>query len=346
MLVTLCGLGLVLVTACDDDPHGSDATPALTATATSTPAATQVTVRASATPRLTETPAPTPAPPAELPFEATTALVVISATSHVEPSAASPVVQSLSARSAVHLAGAVSGENWVIGDQGWVPIEQDWGRTWYRLEDGSYVYRAFIFLPQDGPAPSASPAGERYVVVDLGQQRAWAMEGETAVRSMAVTTGKDGFTTPTGQYSVFDWGRLETTSMSSVRAGIVDEAEQYDVQNVLYTQYFAEGGFALHMNYWQPPGVYGSTATSHGCVGLPLADAQYLWLFGSAGMRVIIRQSGGATPVPPKPAAARIPTATPSPAATATPPSPTPTATPAATPAPPITPTVTPTPAP
>jgi hypothetical protein len=31
-------------------------------------------------------------------------------------------------------------------------------------------------------------------------------------------------------------------------------------------------------------------ATSHGCVGIELHEAQYFWLFGSPGMRVEIHK--------------------------------------------------------
>jgi len=232
------------------------------------------------------------------------------AIAYTRPSSSSGVVRQLGARTQVTLVGEVQGENWVVGDQGWVYNDQGWTRTWYQLDDGSYVYRAFVFLPDSTNLPIAhNGSGERYVIVDLGAQTAYAMEGTTVVREMPVTTGKDGFTTPTGTFHVLAGGRFENTRMTSRGAGITDPTEQYDVQNVLFTQYFRSGGFALHMNYWQPNGVFGNTPTSHGCVGLELPDAQFLWHFGYTGMRVVVRDSGGATPVAPP-----EPTATPKPA--------------------------------
>jgi hypothetical protein len=229
----------------------------------------------------------------------------------------------------------VSGQNWIIGDQDWVPVEHPWERTWYLLEDGSYIYRAFVYFA-DGESPFG-PFVDPYVIVDVNAQYAWAMDGEHVVREIPITTGKPGFETPLGHFEVM--ARVQNERMTSERAGITGAAEQYDVHRVLFTQYFAVGGFALHLNYWQPLGVYGSYPTSHGCVGIPLPDAQFLWLFGSAGMRVVVRDGGGATPapappLPPTPTAASEPTPTP----TVTPPGPpTATATPAAsdTPTPP-----------
>ncbi len=262
-------------------------------------------------------PRPEPLPP----FEATTAYVAMSATTYSAPSADSQPVQQLYQGAQVNLVGIVSGDNWIIGDQDWVPIEQVWERTWYLLEDGSYIYRAFVYFP-DGESPFAAGA-DRYVIVDLNAQLAWAMDGERIVREIAITSGKAGFETPTGHFEVM--ARIQNERMTSERAGITGQAEQYDVHRVLYTQYFADGGFALHLNYWQPQEVYGGYPTSHGCVGIPLADAQFLWLFGSGGMRVIVREGGGATPepAPPPPPPTEVPTTIPTvtsaPVLTATP---------------------------
>ncbi|MCC6238203.1 MAG: L,D-transpeptidase family protein [Dehalococcoidia bacterium] len=252
--------------------------------------------------------------PTPEPFAGTEALVVTATTSHASPSTASRAVRDLAPGSRVSLVDEVRGENWIIGDQDWVPLSHDWETRWYQLDDGSYVYRAFVFLPDAAPLPSGG-GGERYVVVSLEQQMAWAMVGTTIVREMPVTTGKPGFETPTGEFRVLGSGRILDERMTSQRAGFDDPNDRYDVQHVLYTQYFAEGGFALHLNYWQPTGVFGATETSHGCVGMLLPDAQFLWMFAQAGTRVIVRESGGPQPVAPVPAPTPLPTASPQPTA-------------------------------
>jgi len=178
----------------------------------------------------------------------------------------------------------------------------------------------FVFIPRAGELDSlAATDGERWIDVNLLTQSARAMEGNRAAHSAAVTTGKPGFDTIAGHYTIPAWGRTFNETMTSSQAGIQDPNERYDVHNVLYTQYFDGSGDALHLNYWQPEFVFGRQRTSHGCVGLELHDAQYLWLFARPGMRVEIG--------PPAPPAARTPAATavPSPArATPTPAAPTP----------------------
>ena len=76
--------------------------------------------------------------------------------------------------------------------------------------------------------------------------------------------------------------------MTASQAGYDEHQATYDVERVLFTQYFDQQGNALHLNYWRPHSVFGSTATSHGCVGMELHEAQYFWLFGAPGMRVEI----------------------------------------------------------
>lgn len=261
------------------------------------------------TPTPTPTPAPEPtrAPAAARVFSQVEAQVVTPTVSRAAPSMSAGAVRELPALSQITLVAEEHGENWIIGDQDWVPLWHEWESTWYRLADGSYVHRAFVFLPDGAPLP-ANAGAERYVIVDLERQTAWAMEGATIVREMPVTTGKRGFETPSGEFRVLGGGRILNERMTSQRAGFDDPNDRYDVERVLYTQYFGEGGFALHLNYWQPTGVFGNVETSHGCVGMLLADAQFLWMFAQEGMRVVVRNSGGPQPLPAAPPPSTAPT--------------------------------------
>ncbi|HZU75771.1 MAG TPA: L,D-transpeptidase [Dehalococcoidia bacterium] len=280
------------------------------ATATQTPAS----VGAAVTPSPGHEPSPTPAPvpptatpaPASTPAPARTPTatpaaqpagpatgegVVAYALSsdffvYAEPDTESEPVAQLSYEQPIALLGAVRGERVVVGDQTWPMAEQDWTDLWYQV-DGGYVYAADVWIPGSGDVlPDLLPAGERWVDVDLSNQTATLMIDDTPVYTALVTTGKAGYETPTGVFHV-QYEVLNET-MTSAQAGITNPAEQYDVQNVLFTQYFDFAGDALHLNYWQPEAAFGSYPTSHGCVGLYLNDAQYFWLFGRDGMVVDI----------------------------------------------------------
>lgn len=199
------------------------------------------------------------------------------------PSTASRLLGYLHERDFVRFNGVARGENWIIGNQGWVGVRQDWTDRWYHLDTGGWVYAAWIFFPREGEALPFNPGeGERWVDVNLTTQTLRAMVGERAVLVAPVTTGVGSWATPEGSFRLHL--RVENERMTSVQAGIT--TDYYDVSRVLFTQYFTPVGHALHLNYWRPEHVFGREPTSHGCVGILLHDAQYLWLFAVPHMRV------------------------------------------------------------
>jgi len=135
--------------------------------------------------------------------------------------------------------------------------------------------------------PDNVVAGQHWVDVNLTQQVAVAMEGNQIVKVVLVTTGMPGWETPTGQFSILY--RVADERMTSDALGIPrDSPEGYDLDHVLWTQYFTNMGHALHDNYWRPASVFGHEATSHGCVGMVEPDARFFWDFVGNGSLVNI----------------------------------------------------------
>lgn len=197
------------------------------------------------------------------------------------------VVARLNHLQEVEILGTVKGERWVVGDQDWPMAYQSWTDSWHRVKDG-YIYSAYVFVARPGEGSPFARTGERRVEVDISTQTLRALIGEQVVYAAAVTTGKNGYETPKGRYTVGGW-RVPNETMTSAQAAINEPEEEYHVKNVLYTQYFDNSGNALHLNYWQPDSVFGTTRTSHGCVGLRIHDAQWLWLFTLGGVRLDIK---------------------------------------------------------
>ena len=111
------------------------------------------------------------------------------------------------------------------------------------------------------------------------------MVGDQPYYTALVTTGKDHWETPLGEFRILY--RVYDETMTSASIG----AEDYYVLNhVLFTQYFTNQGNALHLNYWRPDSVFGHERTSHGCVGMRYADAEFLWNFVNVGSRVVVRE--------------------------------------------------------
>lgn len=129
--------------------------------------------------------------------------------------------------------------------------------------------------------PSTSPggsSGEHWVDVDLTNQSLVAYEGDTPVLTTLVSTGREGFETPTGEFHVLV--KLESQTMEGVIGG-----EYYNVPDVPWVMYFTDEGHALHGTYWHNN--FGNVM-SHGCVNLPMDVAEWMYGWADIGMRVEI----------------------------------------------------------
>ena len=155
---------------------------------------------------------------------------------------------------------------------------------WYQLPSGGWVHSSFI---SRGGTAAGAPSSGRWVDVDISAQTARAMEGDRVLYTAPVTTGRPEFPTPRGTFRIIR--RVYNQTMDSATIGIPrDSPHGYYLTNVYYTQFFDNEGDALHYNYWMPDSVFGRTPTSHGCVGMRLADARFFWNFAGIGTPVRI----------------------------------------------------------
>ena len=146
---------------------------------------------------------------------------------------------------------------------------------WYVIGPDAYI-AAGLVEPFYAPEPEATFDGH-WVDVNLSAGYAVAYDGPTPVYAAIAMVGKPGFETPTGAHTIIE--RVAVETLDSATVGIPEgDPEHYYIQDVYYTQYFAEGGFALHTNYWDAPWLFGS-ASSHGCVNLLERDAAWFWDF-------------------------------------------------------------------
>jgi len=252
------------------------------------------------TPTPVPTDVPTPVPPTVPPEPSPTPVSLLEPGNAVvvggevrtrpDPSTHNVPIGTLPDQQPVRIASVVQGENWLVGEQTWVSESPPWASEWLQLEDGTYVYGAFVFQLLEGETSPLLDFGgaEKWIDVNLSEQTVRAMVGEQVVHVAGATSGAPGFETPAGTHYIEPDGRIVLERMTASQAGYNPSQARYDVERVLFTQYFDRQGNALHLNYWRADSVFGSTATSHGCVGLRLHDAQYLWLFAQAGTRVEI----------------------------------------------------------
>jgi hypothetical protein len=277
LLLAIFALNVGLTQACYLGPAKPTPTPTLVPTQIPTPEP----------PTLTPEPSPTPIPR----LQAGSAIVVGGEVrTRPDPSTHNIPIGSLPDQEPVLIAAVVQGENWLVGEQTWVSESPPWASEWLQLADGSYVFGAFVFQLVEGETSPLLDSGgeEKWIDVNVSEQTARAMVGEQAVHLAGVTTGAPGFETPLGTHYIEPDGRVVLERMTASQAGYDPSQARYDVERVLFTQYFDRQGDALHLNYWRADSVFGSAPTSHGCVGLRLHDAQYFWLFAEPGTRVEI----------------------------------------------------------
>lgn len=137
---------------------------------------------------------------------------------------------------------------------------------------------------------------DRWIEIDLSDQRLYAHEGDKVVYNFLVSTGKWA-PTPTGEFRV--WIKLRYTKMSGGRK---ETNTYYYLPNVPYVQYYYKG-YGLHGTYWHSNFGY---PMSHGCVNLATPDAEKLFYWtspvvpqgnnvaypskGNPGTRIVVHQ--------------------------------------------------------
>ena len=126
----------------------------------------------------------------------------------------------------------------------------------------------------------ARVGGEKWIEVNLSDQKLYAWIGDQLVNEFLVSSGIRIYPTITGVFRM--WARTPSQTMSG---GDLASGTYYNLPNVQWVQYFY-GEYAFHGTYWHNN--FG-TPMSHGCVNLTIEDAEWLfyWAFpewdGSVG---------------------------------------------------------------
>lgn len=132
-------------------------------------------------------------------------------------------------------------------------------------------------IPTATPQPTSVPvSGDiegRWIDIDLSEQRLYAYQDDTLVRSFLVSTGTWQHPTPTGRFAV--WIKLRYTDMSG---------PGYYLPDVPYTMYFYQD-YGIHGTYWHSN--FG-TPMSHGCVNMVTEEAGWLFDWSFVGIPVIV----------------------------------------------------------
>jgi lipoprotein-anchoring transpeptidase ErfK/SrfK len=148
-------------------------------------------------------------------------------------------------------------------------------RLHYETTDGNYISdRVASELRPAKNMPGWAKKGEKWISISINKQTLVLYEGENPVYATLVSTGEAGLesheTTTATKRGIF---RVHTKHVTSTMAS--DElGEEFELRDVPYVQYFAQGGYALHGAYWHDR--FG-TPKSHGCINLAPEDARRIF---------------------------------------------------------------------
>ena len=155
--------------------------------------------------------------------------------------------------------------------------------------------------------PTPTPSGHWYggegsgssrIIVHLAEQKAYFYKGKTLIGESTVSTGKPGFSTPPGHYSVVSKDKNHVSSEFGdyvdgdgtvvkanidVRKDSRPKGTHFDGARMPYCMHF-NGGYAMHEGYVPP------YAASHGCIRLPKDMAHYFYNAASVGTTLIVKQ--------------------------------------------------------
>lgn len=127
-----------------------------------------------------------------------------------------------------------------------------------QLESGGYMWDS-----------SLAPDGSMSMVIDLTTQRAFVYRGGTLIGISMIASGKPGYETPRGIFTVLEKQRHHNSN-------------KYDNAPMPYMQRLSWSGLALHGGH-----PHGHPA-SHGCIRLPMGFAAALFAEDTRGMPVEI----------------------------------------------------------
>lgn len=111
--------------------------------------------------------------------------------------------------------------------------------------------------------------------VDARSHQMQVFSNGELLRTLPITTGKEGFVTRSGTKVIME--KFESRRMNSETVGIAaGSAEAYDIADVRYAMRLTHSGEFIHAAPWSV-GSQGSANVSHGCTGLSTEDAGWLY---------------------------------------------------------------------
>lgn len=131
------------------------------------------------------------------------------------------------------------------------------------------------------PFQSVTPAAfDKVLIADVVTKQMGAYQNGQLVNSWLVSAGAPATPTNIGEFKIY-----AKYTVQDMR-GFNPNGTPYFQPRVPWVNYFS-GGDAVHGNYWRPASVFGNANTSHGCVSLPVDEAEWVYNWAPIGTTVI-----------------------------------------------------------
>lgn len=132
------------------------------------------------------------------------------------------------------------------------------------------------------PFQSVTPAAfDKVLISDITTKKMWAYQNGQLVNSFLVSAGAPATPTPVGEFHVY--AKFTVQDMS----GFNPNGTKYFQPKVPWVSYFYQGS-AVHGVYWHPLSWFGVNNSSHGCIGLPVDQAKWVFDWAPVGTTVIV----------------------------------------------------------
>jgi len=119
-------------------------------------------------------------------------------------------------------------------------------------------------------------ANEKEIVIDLSEQRAYAVEDGDIVFEGRISSGKVGRETPNGEYRIMQKKRMHKSNLWPKPKGGA---------KMPYMMRLTNSGIAMHLGYVP------NRPASHGCVRLENGLAQKIFRWARVGTKVLVEGS-------------------------------------------------------
>ena len=119
---------------------------------------------------------------------------------------------------------------------------------------------------------------QRWLEVDLSNQRLIAWQGDTQIYAVVISGGTEFDPTLPGTFTI------QSKHESARMQGQGYDGETYDIPDVPFTMYY-DGNYAIHGAYWHES--FG-TPVSRGCINVAVNHAEWLFSWASVGTPVVV----------------------------------------------------------